>query len=103
MQTPNSTLRRPTAGKTVQRIPTICVVDTRSDDYRDWDKTAGASGARMVSVGTAAEALRLARSQRIDLWVINGVLPGLSGYELCRMLKLHSPSATISIVTDEYS
>ena len=73
MHTPNSTLRRPAAGKTVQRIPTVCVVDAPSDDYRGWDQTAEASGARMVSVGTAAEALRLARSQRVDLRV-NGVL-----------------------------
>ena len=82
---------------------TICVVDPQAEDYLGWDATAEANGARFQIVASAAEALRFARTNRVDLWVVNAELPCLSGYELCGMLKSQLASATVLLVADEYS
>ena len=47
-------------------------------------------------------ALRLAQSQKVDLWVINTVLADMSGVDLCRMLKDRSLPPVIYMVADVY-
>jgi CheY-like chemotaxis protein len=85
------------------RIPTVCVVDPHVDDYQDWRLAAEAHGVELRFVASAEEALRLARAQGIDLWVVNTRLPGLSGCELCGMLKSRSGHTPVYLVADEYS
>jgi len=84
-------------------VPTVCVVDRAVADYQQWHATARDAGVRLEVVATPTEALRLARAGAVDLWVINTELPGLSGCELCNMLKAQSPTATVYLVADQYS
>lgn len=91
-------LRRPAT-----HIPTVCVVDPKADDYRGWLAFSEGNGVLLQIVASAEEALRLARTTAIDLWVINTELPGLSGYELCSMLKDRQPSAAIYLMANEYT
>ena len=86
-----------------RRIPTVCVVDPQAADYQDWRKSAEPSGVRLEIVASAEEALRLSRTQAVDLWVINTALAGRSGFELCSMLKAQSPQAVVYLVTDHYT
>ena len=60
-------------------------------------------GARIEVVGSAAAALRLARSTTVDLWILNTELPGLSGCDLCRMLKASSSTAAVYLMAENYS
>ena len=83
--------------------PTVCVVDPRGEDYNCWKTLAPPAGVRLELVATADEALRLARTHRIDLWMINAELPGLSGLALCGMLKAQDDRTTVYLVADEYT
>jgi DNA-binding NtrC family response regulator len=82
---------------------TVCVVDGRPSDYESWLKTANTGNAEIRFFDRAADALRFAQGRSIDLWVVNGKLPGLSGLELCDMLKAQSSRTAVCIVADEYS
>ena len=64
---------------------------------------AEAKGVKLQIVASAEEALRLARTAAVDLWVINTKLPGLSGFELCSMLKSRSAPTAVYLVADHYS
>jgi CheY-like chemotaxis protein len=82
---------------------TICVVDRQGGDYRDAASLAKTNGIRFEMVPSGAEALRFSQSNRVDLWVVSTELPGLSGYELCRMLKDRDSKAAVCLVADEPS
>ena len=87
----------------ITRIPTVCIVDPQADDYQGWDLLARANGLRLEILANADEALRFSRTVAVDLWVINTELPGLSGSELCSMLKSRSPAIPIYLVTNRHS
>ena len=97
--------RRPGSSGTgpARRTPTIIVVDSQPTDYQGWNAAAETSGARLQFVASAEEALRLSRTTAVDLWVVSAELPGLSGYELCGMLKAQSASTAVYLVADEVS
>ena len=85
------------------RKNTICVVDPQASDYGEAERAAGSRGDRFQIIATPTDALRLARSQSVDLWVIHSELPGVSGAELCGMLRDQGIRAAISLVADKYS
>ena len=93
----------PLRSQPATRIPSVCVVDTRLDDYQGWESRGEAHSVRLHFVTSAAEALRLSRTTEVDLWVVNTELPGLSGCELCGMLKSQRAGATVYLVADHYS
>ena len=82
---------------------TVCVVDPKPDDYPGWDSLAEAKGAKHQMAASAEEALRVARIATVDLWVVNVELPGLSGCELCSMLKSRIPHVPVYLVAEEPS
>jgi DNA-binding NarL/FixJ family response regulator len=82
----------------------VCVVDPdESNHYRGWGASAEERGARLNLLASADEALRLARVSHVDLWVISTDLSGVSGAELCRMLRELTPGAAVYLVASEYS
>ena len=83
--------------------PTVCIVDPQQSNYPDWDSLASSQGVRLLRFTNADEALRFSRTAAVDLWVINTQLPGLSGCELCSMLRSRSPQAAVYLVANEYS
>ena len=85
------------------RIPVICVVDPKRDDYQGWEAQVQATGGRLQFFTSAAGALKFSRTNAVDLWVVNTKLPGLTGAELCSMLKSQSVQTSVYLVADEYS
>src|SRR5262245_36307254 len=85
------------------RPRTVCVVDPQTDDYRGWESVAEANGVRLLFTADAREALRVAHTEPIDLWVVNAELPGLSGGELCNMLKARKGQTAIYMVANQYT
>jgi CheY-like chemotaxis protein len=77
---------------------TICVVDPRQDGC-----PVVPDSMKLVRVGSAAEALRLARAGRVDCWVVSAHLPDMTGCELCELVRIHSPQAPVLLVADMYS
>jgi DNA-binding response OmpR family regulator len=47
------------------------------------------------AVGTAAQALSLIQTERFDLYLLDGWLPGLDGFELCRQMRAFDPLTPI--------
>ena len=47
------------------------------------------------AVGTAAQALSLMQRERFDLYLLDGWLPGLDGFELCRQMRAFDPHTPI--------
>jgi DNA-binding response OmpR family regulator len=47
------------------------------------------------AVGTAAQALSLIQTERFDLYLLDGWLPGLDGFELCRQMRALDPHTPI--------
>jgi DNA-binding response OmpR family regulator len=55
-------------------------------------------GFRPIRASTGAQALDLARDERPDLVVLDLMLPGLDGLEVCRRLRANEATASIPIV-----
>jgi DNA-binding response OmpR family regulator len=81
----------------------LCVVDPEQDDYQALNSLAQTCGVQVQLVASAEQALRLARTAKVDLWVINTKLPGLSGASLCGMLKERSVSTPVYLVSNQYT
>ena len=61
-------------------------------------------GYRVLTAGDGNEALRLARENHPDLIVLDLMLPGISGLEVCRILREESDVPIImltALTTDE--
>jgi DNA-binding response OmpR family regulator len=56
------------------------------------------AGIVVLSVTNVEEARTVLRSQQPDLILLDVILPGQSGFELCRELKLHASTARIPVV-----
>jgi PAS domain S-box-containing protein len=62
-------------------------VDAREHERADKTQILEQAGYRVVEAGTEAEALRLVKSERFTIVVVNNRLPQVDGYRLCRQLK----------------
>lgn len=47
------------------------------------------------AVGTAAQALSLIQAEHFDLYMLDGWLPGIDGFELCRRMRAFDPHIPI--------
>jgi PAS domain S-box-containing protein len=82
---------------------TVLVVDDESD-VRDVLRVAlEGQGARVVTAGSAAEAVMRYESERPDVLVSDIGMPGSDGYMLAERLKLRSPGATPAIALTAYA
>jgi two-component system alkaline phosphatase synthesis response regulator PhoP len=57
-----------------------------------------ASGVEMLETGEGGEAWRLIQSQRPDLIILDIMMPGLSGYEICRRVKQDSALSETHVI-----
>jgi DNA-binding response OmpR family regulator len=84
-------------------VKTVVVVDQRPDDYADLLSATQGADVRWQFVSNGREALHLAHTLPVDLWVVNDYLPDMSGLELCALLKSCLDQSVIYMVTDKYS
>ncbi len=73
-----------------------------ADDARDWIEVVKvqleAQNYEVVTAYDGAEALEKARTQSPDLVLLDVMLPNMSGFEVCRMLKFDKKFQNIPIV-----
>jgi len=62
-----------------------------SRDYLEKD------GFRVISTGSGSQALALARAERPDLIVLDLMLPGMDGWEVCRTLRRETDTPIIML------
>ncbi len=78
------------------------MVDPRPADYGALLQMAPRLEVHLEFLSRGHDALQLARTAGADLWVIHVVLPDMSGFDLCTMLKAHAIKPVIYMVTDDY-
>lgn len=78
--------------------PTILVADDEEDVLRLVSSNLRNAGYEVVTAADGGEALRRARAEMPDLIVLDLMLPGLSGLEVCKALKSDPQTASIPIV-----
>lgn len=73
----------------------ILYVDSNADAGSIMSAFLGLSGYEVRTAGTAAEGLRLAKSERFDLYLLDQVFPDGEGLELCRLIRACSPHTPV--------
>jgi response regulator RpfG family c-di-GMP phosphodiesterase len=84
------------------RLTTVAVVDSRPEDYAAPSRDKPWLGMTWRFLLSGREALRMAAKTAVDLWVVNAVLPDMSGSDLCSMLHSRQPLTTVYVVADFY-
>ena len=74
-------------GRLKQRAPKILVVDDKLDTLLLLRELLSSRGHEVITATEADEAMELVHSDKPDLVLLDVVMPGKSGYELCRELK----------------
>lgn len=77
---------------------TILVVDAEEDTRGNVEACLARSGYNIMTADTGEQALTIARSRQPGLMVLDLLLPGLSGLDVCRMLKTDPKTQRIPII-----
>lgn len=78
--------------------PRILVVDDEPQNLELMEAMLLPSGYEVLLAGGGEEGLRLAREQKPDLIILDLMMPGISGFEVCARLKLEPQSASIPVL-----
>lgn len=68
----------------------ILVVDDEREIVRALQRALGAQGYRVLSAGSGEEALKMVAQQHPDLLLLDLLLPGMSGLDVCRQVRSES-------------
>ena len=93
-----SPLSTPPSGNGPQVSHEILVVDDEDDLLELVRYTLSKAGHAITCAGTGEDALKLARKAPPDLIVLDLMLPGIDGMEVCRRLKADSKTRDIPII-----
>ena len=77
----------------------VLAVDDKPENVRLLEAILIPAGYEVVGAGSGEEALAKAREERFDMVLTDIVMPGMSGYELCRTLRKDPVTAFLPIVT----
>ncbi len=78
--------------------PTILVVDDEEDIVELVELNIAREGYKVLACGTGEKALEIAHSKLPDMVILDLMLPGIDGLEVCRRLKSHPKTEQIPIV-----
>src|SRR3954469_16556274 len=81
-----------------RRTQKILVVDDKIDTVLLLRELLTSRGYTVLSAGDADEALFLIQAQRPDLILLDVIMPGKSGYQLCRELKADPATRLIPVI-----
>ncbi|HPA48320.1 MAG TPA: response regulator transcription factor [bacterium] len=77
----------------------ILIVEDEPDMRRGLEDNLQFEGYTTVSTSNGLEGLRLARQDKFDLIILDLMLPGMDGLDLCRQLKREGSSTPIIMLT----
>jgi adenylate cyclase len=77
----------------------VLAVDDKPENVRLLEAILVPAGYEVVGAASGEEALAKARAERFDMILTDVVMPGMSGYELCRTLRKDPATAFLPIVT----
>jgi class 3 adenylate cyclase len=79
-------------------LPRLLVVDDTLQNVKLLRDLLSAKGYDVLTAASGAEALALIEQQRPDLVLLDVVMPGMSGYEVCRRLRENPATAMLPVV-----
>jgi class 3 adenylate cyclase/CheY-like chemotaxis protein len=78
--------------------PTVLVVDDLPQNVRLLDAVLSPRGYRVVSAGSGEEALSLLADELPDIVLLDILMPGIDGYEVCRRIRADPRTAFLPVV-----
>jgi sigma-B regulation protein RsbU (phosphoserine phosphatase) len=90
----------PTQIATVMPVPasTILVVDDSATNLQVLVRTLDGTGHRILAARDGAAALDIARRARPDLVLLDVMMPGMDGFEVCRALKASAETRESAVI-----
>lgn len=82
-----------------ERRARLLAVDDKPENIRLLEAVLVSAGYEVFGVSSGEEALAKAHEQSFDMILTDVVMPGMSGYELCRALRKDPATAFLPIVT----
>jgi CheY-like chemotaxis protein len=79
-------------------MTTILAVDDEADSLDFLRAALTRESFDFVGASSAAEALKLVESRRPDLVIIDVMMPGMTGFELCARLRLRDDTRALPII-----
>ncbi len=76
----------------------ILLVDDEADILTSMETAVSGEGYEVISTTDGWQALELARQQRPDLILLDVMMPGMDGYEVCKKIKQDPLTENISVV-----
>src|SRR6266498_1363890 len=76
----------------------ILVVDDKPQNHRLIEALLAPYGYAISSAASGEEAIRIVASDPPDLMLLDVVMPGMSGYEVCRWVRANDPTRVLPIV-----
>jgi class 3 adenylate cyclase/CheY-like chemotaxis protein len=76
----------------------LLLVDDRPENLRLLEAVLAPRGYRLLMASSGAEALGLAKSEPVDLVLLDILMPEMDGYEVCRRLRSDEATAYLPIV-----
>jgi putative two-component system response regulator len=95
---PISEMAREEYGRQRQRSPRILVVDDKVDTLLLLRELLSSRGYEIITATEAEEAKQIVHAERPELVLLDVIMPGKSGYELCRELKEDPVTRLIPVV-----
>ena len=77
---------------------TVLAVDDQDTNLRLLDAILTFRGYGVICVTSGAEALEVLRTEAVDLVLLDIVMPGLDGYEVCRRIRADEATAYLPVV-----
>ncbi len=84
--------------RTVKTSPKLLVVDDTAKNVKLLADILTARGYNVVTAGSGAEALSQVEAERPDLVLLDVVMPEMSGYEVCRKLRINPVTQLLPVI-----
>ncbi len=84
--------------ETGDRPVRVLAVDDQPVNLRLLDAVLAPRGHHLLTAGSGEEALALLRSQPVDVVLLDIVMPGLDGHEVCRRIRADARTAYLPVV-----
>ena len=77
---------------------TVLAVDDQPQNLRLLDAVLSPRGYRVLTAATGDDALAMLASEDVDLVLLDVVMPGMDGYEVCQRIRADEGTAYLPVV-----